>query len=107
MAEVANSKLLQNIEGIQKVKDALVVLVKTEWNAAIVDELERGCKNMLGQYGVLSKTIIVPGGKLWIMENADGLWVKDEKGTMAQITIKDVHQSNGIIHVIDTVLMPQ
>ena len=49
----------------------------------------------------------VQGGKLWIMENADGLWVKDEKGTMAQITIKDVHQSNGIIHVIDTVLMPQ
>jgi 6,7-dimethyl-8-ribityllumazine synthase len=61
MAEVANSKLLQNIEDIQKVKDALVVLVKTEWNAAIVDELEKGCKNMLGQYGVLSKTIIVPG----------------------------------------------
>ena len=41
------------------------------------------------------------------MENADGLWVKDEKGRMAQITIKDVQQSNGIIHVVDTVLMPQ
>jgi uncharacterized surface protein with fasciclin (FAS1) repeats len=49
----------------------------------------------------------VQGGKLWIMENADGLWVKDEKGRMAQITIKDVRQSNGIIHVVDTVLMPQ
>jgi uncharacterized surface protein with fasciclin (FAS1) repeats len=49
----------------------------------------------------------VEGGKLWIMQNDEGLWVKDEKGAMAKITIKDVYQSNGVIHVIDTVLMPQ
>lgn len=61
MADVANSRLLQNIQGIQHVKDALVVLVKTEWNAAIIDELEAGCKRVLKQYGVESKTIVVPG----------------------------------------------
>ncbi|MDQ3290378.1 MAG: 6,7-dimethyl-8-ribityllumazine synthase, partial [Bacteroidota bacterium] len=61
MAEVANSKLLQQVEGIQKVKDALVVLVKTEWNADIIDELERGCQKVLDQYGVAHKTIVVPG----------------------------------------------
>ena len=61
MAEVANSKLLEKIERIQKVKGALVVLVKTEWNAGIVDELETGCKRVLEQYNVLSKTIVVPG----------------------------------------------
>jgi uncharacterized surface protein with fasciclin (FAS1) repeats len=49
----------------------------------------------------------VEGGKLWIMQNANGLWVKDEKGNTAKITIKDVYQSNGVIHVIDTVLMPK
>lgn len=49
----------------------------------------------------------VQGGKLWIMENKEGLWLKDEKGNTAKITIKDVYQSNGVIHVIDTVLMPQ
>jgi uncharacterized surface protein with fasciclin (FAS1) repeats len=49
----------------------------------------------------------VQGGTLWIMQNADGLWIKDEKGDTAKITIKDVNQSNGVIHVIDTVLMPQ
>ena len=49
----------------------------------------------------------VQGGKLWIMENKSGLWVKDEKGNVAKITIKDVHQSNGVIHVIDAVLMPK
>ncbi|HYK57228.1 MAG TPA: 6,7-dimethyl-8-ribityllumazine synthase [Flavisolibacter sp.] len=61
MADIANSRLLQDIEGIQHVKDALVVLVKTEWNAAIIDELEAGCKRVLEQYGVESKTIVVPG----------------------------------------------
>jgi len=34
------------------------------------------------------------------------LVIKDEKGNMAWVTIKDVYQSNGVIHVIDTVLMP-
>ena len=61
MADVANSKLFEQIRGIQQVKDALVVLVKTEWNAAIVDELERGCLKVLQQYNVSSKTVVVPG----------------------------------------------
>jgi 6,7-dimethyl-8-ribityllumazine synthase len=43
------------------VKDALVVLVKTEWNALIVNELENGCLNLLHQYGIRTKTIVVPG----------------------------------------------
>jgi 6,7-dimethyl-8-ribityllumazine synthase len=61
MADIANSKLLQKIEGIQQIKDALVVLVKTEWNAAIIDELENGCKTVFDQHGVTFKTIVVPG----------------------------------------------
>lgn len=61
MADIANSRLLENIQGIQHVKDALVILVKTEWNAAIIDELEAGCKRVLKQYGVKSETIVVPG----------------------------------------------
>lgn len=57
----ANTKLLQEIEGILKVKDALVVLVKTEWNADIVKELEIGCMKILDQYDVRWKTLVVPG----------------------------------------------
>lgn len=49
----------------------------------------------------------IQGGKLWIMQKGNALILKDEKGGMAHITIKDVYQSNGVIHVIDTVLMPQ
>jgi len=61
MAEVSNSKLLNTDTGIPK-KDAFIVLVKTEWNAAIVDELEKGCREKLGVYKVKKViTITVPG----------------------------------------------
>jgi len=61
MADVSNSKLFQPIEGIQNLKDALVVLVKTEWNSEIVDELERGCIKVFEKSGITYKTIAVPG----------------------------------------------
>jgi 6,7-dimethyl-8-ribityllumazine synthase len=61
MADVANSKLFQPIEGIQNLKDALVVLVKTEWNADIIDELENGCIKVFQQFDIAHKTLTVPG----------------------------------------------
>jgi 6,7-dimethyl-8-ribityllumazine synthase len=61
MADIANSNLLKSIEGIREIRDALVVLVKTEWNANIVDELEKGCRQVLEKYGINFKTIVVPG----------------------------------------------
>ncbi len=49
----------------------------------------------------------VSGGKLWAMMNGDkNIMLKDEKGGMANISIYDVYQSNGVIHVIDQVVMP-
>ena len=48
----------------------------------------------------------VAGGKLWVvMDKGMKLSLKDEQGKMAKITIADVNQSNGVIHVIDTVVM--
>ncbi|MGQ0739028.1 MAG: 6,7-dimethyl-8-ribityllumazine synthase [Bacteroidota bacterium] len=61
MADVSNSKLLSSRAGILK-KDACVVLVKTEWNAAIVDELEKGCIAELQRNNVKKIiSITVPG----------------------------------------------
>ncbi|MDB5246567.1 MAG: 6,7-dimethyl-8-ribityllumazine synthase [Segetibacter sp.] len=48
-------------KGIPFVQDAFVVIVKTEWNAHIIDRLEKGCKKILKENGVKSKTIVVPG----------------------------------------------
>ena len=49
----------------------------------------------------------VQGGKLWVMMKGKHFILKDENGGMAKITIKDVYQSNGVIQVIDTVVMPK
>ncbi len=49
----------------------------------------------------------VSGGTLWFMMNGDdNITVKDEKGDVANLTIANVNQSNGVIQVIDTVLLP-
>ncbi|MFZ6011555.1 MAG: fasciclin domain-containing protein, partial [Bacteroidota bacterium] len=49
----------------------------------------------------------VSGGKLWAMMNGPkNVVLKDEKGMVANVSIYDVNQSNGVIHVIDTVVMP-
>ena len=49
----------------------------------------------------------VAGGKLWVMRKGKKIVLKDESGGMATVTIKDVYQSNGVIHVIDHVLLPK
>jgi 6,7-dimethyl-8-ribityllumazine synthase len=48
-------------KGIPVIKDAFVVIVKTEWNAAINNKLESGAKKILDAAGVKTKTIVVPG----------------------------------------------
>jgi uncharacterized surface protein with fasciclin (FAS1) repeats len=49
----------------------------------------------------------VQGGTLTAWMKGKNVWITDEKGSMAKVTIADVNQSNGVIHVIDTVLMPK
>ena len=49
----------------------------------------------------------VSGGKLWAMMNGPtNIVIKDEMGGIANVSTYDVMQSNGVIHVVDHVLMP-
>ncbi len=48
----------------------------------------------------------VEGEDLTVQIKDGKIWVWDSKGNAAKITIKNVLQSNGVIHVIDTVLLP-
>jgi uncharacterized surface protein with fasciclin (FAS1) repeats len=66
-------------------------------------ELSKWIKNGKGKHQLTT----VQGGKLWVIAKGGKLWLKDEKGGMSRIVIKDVYQSNGIIHSIDHVLMPK
>jgi uncharacterized surface protein with fasciclin (FAS1) repeats len=48
----------------------------------------------------------VAGGKLTVSLKRKSVVITDAKGGISMVTISDVNQSNGVIHVIDTVLLP-
>ncbi|PBQ34981.1 fasciclin [Sphingobacteriaceae bacterium] len=49
----------------------------------------------------------VNGDMLTVSMKGNKVVLTDAKGGMSTVTIKDVYQSNGVIHVIDTVVMPK
>lgn len=58
MAKV--NEAISNIQGIH-LKDAFVVVVRTEWNAHVVDLLEQGCLKILKENNIRYKILEVPG----------------------------------------------
>jgi 6,7-dimethyl-8-ribityllumazine synthase len=78
MASVSNSKLLETGTGILK-KDACIVLVKTEWNSAIVDQLERGCVASLEKEGIKKIVVITVPGAVEIPFAIKSYWNKAGK----------------------------
>jgi uncharacterized surface protein with fasciclin (FAS1) repeats len=48
----------------------------------------------------------VSGGTLWAMMDGNNIVLRDEKGGTSTVTTADVYQSNGVIHVVNMVLMP-
>jgi uncharacterized surface protein with fasciclin (FAS1) repeats len=73
-------------------------VVSGKWDAASI-------LKMIKEGGGTAEIKTVAGGKLWVMMKGGRIAIKDENGGMAYVTIKDVNQSNGVIHVIDHVLM--
>lgn len=85
-----NKKMLQSVLTYH--------VVSGKWSAAnVVDAIKKGNGK--------AEVATVQGGKLTFMLDGKNVWVMDEKGGKAKVTIADVNQSNGVIHVIDTVLM--
>lgn len=74
-------------------------VVAGKWDAKSLMKMVKDGKGM-------AKVKTVQGEELTVMEKGGSLWIKDAKGGVAKVTTKDVFQSNGVIHVIDHVLMP-
>ena len=63
---------------------------------------------LIKQGGGTARLTTVAGGTLLArMNGMSGISLTDEKGGTANVTTADVYQSNGVIHVVDTVLMPR
>ncbi|GAB4518302.1 MAG: fasciclin domain-containing protein [Allomuricauda sp.] len=54
----------------------------------------------------MAELTTVNGGKLTAMMENDMIMIKDGSGNVSTVTIADVNQSNGVIHVVDTVVLP-
>ena len=63
-------------------------------------------KKMIKQGKGMAELTTVAGGKLWAMEKDGHIVLKDEKGGISTVTIPNVFQSNGVIHVVDAVVLP-
>lgn len=61
---------------------------------------------MIKDGGGKAELTTVQGGKITAMVKGNKVVLTDAKGGTATVTIADVNQSNGVIHVIDSVLMP-
>jgi uncharacterized surface protein with fasciclin (FAS1) repeats len=75
-------------------------VVAGKWNAKDILKLIKEGK---GKASI--KT--VSGGTLTAWLKGKEVYVTDENNNSAKVTIADVNQSNGVIHVIDTVLLPK
>jgi uncharacterized surface protein with fasciclin (FAS1) repeats len=61
---------------------------------------------MINQGGGKATLTTVEGEPLTVTSNDGHIVLTDAKGGMSMVTIPDVMQSNGVIQVVDTVLMP-
>ena len=62
---------------------------------------------MIKENGGKYEAKTVQGGTLTFIQKGKSIFIKDEKGGMAKVTIANVNQSNGVIHVIDGVVQPK
>lgn len=74
-------------------------VVAGKWDAAAISKMIADGKGM-----ATIKT--VAGGTLTAKASGKTIMLTDEKGGTANVTIADVYQSNGVIHVVDKVLLP-
>jgi uncharacterized surface protein with fasciclin (FAS1) repeats len=95
------------VEGLLKpeAKDTLTKILTCHVVAA--NALAKDVNKMVMDDGGTHEVTTVGGCKLWLSVKDNQVWIKDEAGGMAKVTIADVKQSNGVIHVIDKVLLPK
>ncbi len=67
----------------------------------------KALERMIKQGGGRAILKTVQGGELTAMMSGGDINITDAKGNTARITITNVNQSNGVIHVVDRVLLPQ
>ncbi|MFT4818876.1 MAG: putative surface protein with fasciclin (FAS1) repeats [Pseudomonadales bacterium] len=87
----------ENKEQLQSILTYHVLAIEAPAAAAI---------KMVQDGGGSASIATVQGGELTFSLQGDSLMIEDSAGNMATVVAADLMQSNGVVHVIDTVLMP-
>jgi uncharacterized surface protein with fasciclin (FAS1) repeats len=85
---------------------AMLVKVLT-CHVVAADAMSKAINKMIKDDGGMHKIKTVGGCELTATRKGKKIMIKDEMGDIATVTIADVKQSNGVIHVIDKVLLPK
>ena len=84
---------------LQKVLTAHVVA--GDWSAAQIAEAARASSDGFYHFNAVS------GDALSAQVKGGNVYIYDESGNASKVTIADVDQSNGVIHVVNSVLVPK
>jgi uncharacterized surface protein with fasciclin (FAS1) repeats len=86
-------------------KDKLVKILT--YHVVPTNAMSSAIGKMINDDGGKHTITTVSGGKLVAMMKGNKIEIQDENGGVATVTIANVRQSNGVIHVIDHVLLPK
>lgn len=94
------------VETLLKPKNKAMLTSILTYHVVAGDYTSAKLMKMIKMGNGMAQLKTVNGEKLTFKQKGNSLWVIDSKGNKAKVTIADVHQSNGEIHVINKVLMP-
>lgn len=86
-------------------KDKLAAILK--YHVVATEAMSAAVAKMIKDDNGAHAIPTVAGGKIIAKMDGDKITLTDESGNTATVTVADVKQSNGVVHVIDTVLLPK
>jgi uncharacterized surface protein with fasciclin (FAS1) repeats len=97
----------ENKDKLVKILTCHVVAAKAMASDVMQMVKDDGGMHKVKDDGGMHKVKTVGGCELTLKDDGGKVTVTDENGNIANVTIADVEQSNGVIHVIDKVLLPK
>ena len=94
------------VETLLKPENKAVLQKILTCHVVSADAMSNAIKTMIADDGGVHPVKTVGGCTFMAMTDGTNIMLKDGKGRVATVTIADVEQSNGVIHVIDSVLLP-
>ena len=95
------------VDNLLKPENKEMLVKVLTYHVVAANAMSDAVNKMIVDDGGKHEVKTVSGGMLTLTSKDGKIMIMDESGQTATVTIADVKQSNGVIHVIDTVLLPK